>query len=182
MTDDDLSPFEELENNPTARQFLSDLWSGKPPGEPRRPRSSPRPYGPAPNDLARALRAYIQIVDQNAPGLDYRPATLADESGVDRGTLSRILTGETSHPQDGTLEALATALQARDLVSVTPQLLQDLRDGSAALPLAEADLPPEWRVVLDQVFLLPDDWQALLLDNIKNLVLWAAWMARQSSK
>lgn len=41
------------------------------------------------------------------------------------------------------------------------------------------DLPPDWRVVLDQVRALPAPWQALALDVLKTLLLWAAWFTRQ---
>lgn len=178
MTDDDRSPFEQI--NP---QFIEDVLSGAyQPAGPRRPRP-PEPPLP-PNDLARALAAYITLIDHLDADRRFSAARLADESGVNRGTLSRILSGETPTPHDDTLAALAAALQSYGLVGITPALLVAFRDGTDTFAdEATADeLPPDWRVVIDQVRALPAPWQALALDVLKTLLLWAAWFTRQASE
>jgi len=176
---DDLSPFEQLRQSEAGQQFIEDIFAGrKPSGPPRRPRQ-PEPAPPS-NDLARALSAYITLLDHLDPDQRFTAARLADLSGVNRGTLSRILSGETPNPHDDTLEALAAAFQLTGLVGITADLLKAFRDGVDTFTLDDpTDLPPDWRIVIDQVRALPSDWQAMGLDLLKSFLLWAAWFTRQ---
>lgn len=109
---------------------------------------------------------------------------LSELSGVPRGTLQKIFSGETKNPRYETLQAIEAVLMPEDPYRAAPQIrsgslpdgeqesgdyLQDIENGNKLSAVAEAALVYESKkkkYTLDDYYALPDDQRVELIDGV----------------
>lgn len=109
---------------------------------------------------------------------------LSELSGVPRGTLQKIFSGETKNPRYETLQAIEAVLMPEDPYRVAPQIksrsladgeqesgdyLQDIENGNK-LPCVAETAPvyesKKKKYTLDDYYALPDDQRVELIDGV----------------
>lgn len=108
---------------------------------------------------AYTLPSLGSLIEQYNAMLGWTQARLADVTGKGAAEISKIVSGRTRRPHDGTLARIAEAYQQAGLTGVTFDLLCQARDRTAQLDSGLWDIPDHWLRLVRAVLVHDQEFQ-----------------------